>query len=409
MEENIRKRLDISTAPREPWLAVLLSDLLPGAGQIYGGERSRGVFFIVFSLALFAAIASGFYGFLSLEDAATSRSLGLLAVIATLILLVLSLYVLFDAFKAAKNYNSSHDLSIPDTIKKKPWLAVFLSNLFPGLGQFYTRQKIKGLALLIAALILLATEGRYLPLFLLWVPVYFVSMKDAFDVAGQMNGTQDRFLGQERSLLVFVLIMTALHAVPYDDLVKANIVQAYRIPSVSMAPTLKVGDRILVDQSREARGSIKRGDVIVFKYPVDPEKDFIKRVIGMGGDKVQIIDGNLYLNGQIVETAPVESAPGTEQMRTPDYDKVMFHEEQLEQARFRIQLRYDRSQKNEGPWLVPAGALFVLGDNRDNSQDSRFFGFVPRNNVEGKALKVYWSWDAAAARVVWERIGQKIN
>lgn len=176
-----------------------------------------------------------------------------------------------------------------------------------------------------------------------------------------------------------------------------------------MAPTLKVGDRILVDQSKEARVSVKRGDVIVFKYPINPEKNFIKRVIGMEGDKVQIINGNLYLNDQIVATTRAESAPGTEQMRTPDYDKVMFYDEQLELLRFRIQLRYNRSQKNEGPWLVPVDALFVLGDNRDNSQDSRFFGFVPRNNVEGKALKIYWSWDAASARVAWERIGQKIN
>ncbi len=129
----------------------------------------------------------------------------------------------------------------------------------------------------------------------------------------------------------------------------------------------------------------------------------------MGGDKVQIIDGNLYLNDQIVATTPVESAPGAEQIRTPAYDKVMLYEEQLEQVKFRIQFRYNRSQKNEGPWLVPIDALFVLGDNRDIRQDSRFFGFVPRSNVEGKALKIYWSWDAAAARVVWERIGKKIN
>ncbi len=409
MEENKRERFDKSNTPRQPWLAVFLSDLLPGAGQIYGGEKSRGVFFIVVSFSLLATMASGFYGFLFLKDAATSRSLGLIAVIATLILLVLSIYALFDAFKVTRNYNSRHNLSTPDAIKKKPWLAVFLSNLFPGLGQFYTRQKIKGLALLIAALVLLATEDRYFPLFLIWVPVYFFSMKDAFDSAGKMNGTQDRFLGQERSLLVFVLIMIVLHAVPYDGIIKTNIVKAYNIPSGSMAPTLKVGDRILVDQSSEARGSVKRGDVVVFKYPVNPEKNFIKRVVGMGGDKVQIIDGNLYLDDQIVATTPVESAPDAEQIRTPAYDKVMFYEEQFEQVRFRIQLRYDRSQKNEGPWLVPVDALFVLGDNRDNSQDSRFFGFVPRSNIEGKALKIYWSWDAAAARVAWERIGQKIN
>lgn len=409
MEDKRNAHVDTRDTPRHPWLAVFLSDLLPGAGQIYGGRKSRGVFFVVLSFSLFTAVASGFYGFMFIEDGAISRFFGLIATASTLILLVFGMYVLFDAYKVTKNYNLRHNTSTPDPIKKKPWLAVFLSNLVPGLGQLYTRQKIKGFALLIAALVLFATEGRYVPLSLVWVPLYFFSMKDAFDSAGKLNGAHDRFLGQQRSLLIFILIMIVLRAVPYDGIIKQHFAQAYNIPSGSMIPTLKAGDRILVDQSRGARSFVKRGDVIVFKYPVDPEKNYIKRVVGMGGDKVQIIDGHLYINDQIVAATPVDSTPGAEQSPTPAYDKVIHYKEQLDKVKHGMQLRYNREHNNGGPWLVPADKLFVLGDNRDNSQDSRVFGFVPRGNVEGKALKIYWSWDAATSRVRWERIGQRID
>ncbi len=393
--------------PRHPWLAVLLSDLLPGAGQIYGGEKKRGVLFIIASLVFCAIMVWGFYGFLRVEDLTASRILGISAAVSTLILLVFGVYVLFDAYRVTRNYNALHCAALGPAPRKQPWLAAFLSNMVPGLGQFYVRRRIKGLAFLIAAVLLLSVEDRAALLSLAWMPLYFFSLKDAYDTAETINGTEDRLLGQGR-LLLFILVMLALHAFPYGAIISSHVVKAYSIPSGSMAPTLQIGDRILVDQSRAARRAVQRGAVIVFKYPGHAERNYIKRVIGMEGDKVQIIDGSLYINDRLVETTPVASAAETEQ-RTPAYDKVMLYEERLDQAAHRIQLRYDRVRKNEGPWMVPAGAFFVLGDNRDNSQDSRFFGFVPRENVEGTALKIYWSWDAGAARVLWNRIGRKIN
>ncbi|MDQ7844854.1 MAG: signal peptidase I [Armatimonadota bacterium] len=140
------------------------------------------------------------------------------------------------------------------------------------------------------------------------------------------------------------------------------VVQAFYIPSGSMEPTLQVGDRILVGKFTYRFEEIRRGDVIVFHYPLNPGKDFVKRVVGLSGETVELRDGMVLINGTpIRELYPTALAEG------------------------------DRAcTSNYGPQKVPRGELFVLGDNRCNSEDSRFFGFVPRSNVVGKALFIYW-------------------
>lgn len=139
------------------------------------------------------------------------------------------------------------------------------------------------------------------------------------------------------------------------------VVQAFFIPSGSMEPTLQIGDRILVSKFTYRTGAIHRGDVIVFHYPLNPGKDFVKRVVALDGETVELRDGVVLINNMpIHELYPTALLGG------------------------------DRCTSNYGPQLVPAGQLFVLGDNRCNSEDSRFFGFVPDQNVVGKALLIYW-------------------
>ena len=172
--------------------------------------------------------------------------------------------------------------------------------------------------------------------------------------------------------------------------IRTFVVQAFKIPTGSMEENLLIGDHLLVNKFVFApnataleravlpMGSLKRSDVVVFKYPEEPERDFIKRVIGLPGETVEIKDKTVYVNGQaLVEPyAHFEEPPLRHD--DPEYG-----------------LRNEGARDNWGPEVVPAGQLFVMGDNRDNSRDSRFWRFLPRDQVKGRALLVYWSYNAS--------------
>ena len=140
------------------------------------------------------------------------------------------------------------------------------------------------------------------------------------------------------------------------------VVQAFFIPSGSMEPTLQVGDRILVSKFAYRLGQLRRGDVIVFRYPLNPGKDFVKRIVSLGGETVELRDGVVLINDRPINELYPTVLAGGESSCTSNY----------------------------GPQKIPSAQLFVLGDNRCNSEDSRFFGFVPEENVVGKALLIYW-------------------
>ena len=179
--------------------------------------------------------------------------------------------------------------------------------------------------------------------------------------------------------------------------IRTFIVQAFKIPSGSMIPTLLVGDHILVNKlSYGIRvpflekylvefGQPARGDVIVFIYPEDRSKDFIKRVIGVAGDNVEVRNKKVYINGKEVEDSHA---------RFEGYD---------------AQLAGAVNGDNYGPKAVPENHVFVMGDNRDRSYDSRFWGYVSLSEVRGKAFLIYWSWDGGDRWVRWERLGDLIH
>jgi len=162
--------------------------------------------------------------------------------------------------------------------------------------------------------------------------------------------------------------------------IRTFVVQAFKIPSGSMEPTLLVGDHILVNKflygikipfinkTLIPISEPKRDDVIVFIYPVDKSKDFIKRVIGLPGDEIEIVDNKIHINGE-----PFEDRYGY----YPDLGRKTV--DPTGKAHF-------------GPVTVPKDHLFVMGDNRNHSYDSRFWGFVPIDSVKGKAFIIYWSW-----------------
>lgn len=175
------------------------------------------------------------------------------------------------------------------------------------------------------------------------------------------------------------------------------IVQAFQIPSESMENTLLIGDYLLVDKVRFARGGnrdgvlpyrgIQRGDIIVFRYPVHPVQHFVKRVVGLPGDRVRIVHKKVIVNGQALreEYAVYRSV-------VPDPYRDDFPSPNLlngnVDSRWWIQMR---QLARGGELTVPPGQYFVLGDNRDESLDSRYWGFVPRENILGRPLLIYWS------------------
>lgn len=179
--------------------------------------------------------------------------------------------------------------------------------------------------------------------------------------------------------------------------IRAFVVQAFRIPSGSMEETLLIGDHILVNKfiygvklpftnmTLVPISNPERGDVIVFKYPEDPKKDFIKRCVAIGGDVIEGRDKILYVNGK-----PVEEP----------YVKITNNRA--------IHKRYSK-RDNFGPMTVPEGKVFAMGDNRDNSHDSRFWGFVDLKTVKGKAFLIYFSWNKQVKNLRWSRLARVIR
>lgn len=197
--------------------------------------------------------------------------------------------------------------------------------------------------------------------------------------------------------------------------IRSFIVEPFRIPSGSMIPTLEIGDFIAVNKFaygiKLPINSLKivetkrpkRGDVAVFKYPLDPKTPFIKRIIGLPGDKVLYMDKKLSINGTEVSYSKEGTYIGRNSMRK--YTGFGEHSEKYLSIENRILIDPNRFSANV-EFEVPEGQYFVLGDNRDNSRDSRFWGFVPEKNLMGKAIFIWMNWDRG---INFDRVGKKID
>lgn len=172
--------------------------------------------------------------------------------------------------------------------------------------------------------------------------------------------------------------------------IRTFIIQAFKIPSGSMLPTLQVGDHLLVSKfiygiKIPLRGTTlipikapKRNDVIVFKYPQDRSVDYIKRVIGLPGEKLKIINKQVYINDRLIE------------------DPYAYYMSEV--------IIPDNPRDNLSAVTIPEGKFFVMGDNRDNSHDSRFWGVVDQKDILGKAFIIYWSWDIKEPLLSFDRL-----
>ena len=183
--------------------------------------------------------------------------------------------------------------------------------------------------------------------------------------------------------------------------IRTFVVQAFKIPTGSMENNLLVGDHLLVNKFVFGPTSsglerallpvrdVRRGDIVVFKYPEEPDRDFIKRVIGLPGETVELKKKKVYIDGSPIDEPYVHFLvpPSAEGQEVAPYDV----------------------REHYGPVTVPAGQYFVMGDNRDNSQDSRFWGFLPRDNVKGKALMIYWSFAGDRDEYTREGLGATLT
>jgi signal peptidase I len=182
--------------------------------------------------------------------------------------------------------------------------------------------------------------------------------------------------------------------------VRTWVVQAFKIPTGSMENNLLIGDHLLVNKfvfgpapTEVERAvlpvrDIRRGDIVVFKYPDQPERDFIKRVIGLPGETIELRNKRVYVNGHPLDEPYVH-------FLDPSQGSA-------EVTSFDVRERY-------GPVTVPSGQYFVMGDNRDNSQDSRYWGFLPRHYIKGKALMIYWSYEAGSEDYADEGLGGTVK
>jgi signal peptidase I len=213
-----------------------------------------------------------------------------------------------------------------------------------------------------------------------------------------VHGSSSKSIIREYAEAIFIAVILAL-------LIRAFVVQAFKIPSGSMKPTLQIGDHILVNKfvygikvpftEKELLpiGRPARHDIVVFRYPVDPSKDFIKRVVGLPGDSVLIRDKVVYINGQRLEEP-----------------YAVFSDKRVLPATA-------SPRDNMDTVNIPENCLFVMGDNRDESYDSRFWKFVDMNQLKGKAFVIYWSWNSDgelsispdSSYVRWNRLGRWLH
>jgi signal peptidase I len=280
---------------------------------------------------------------------------------------------------------------------RKPWVALLLGLLiFPGYGQIYNGRPKQGLTLALVYLSLL-------PVFLItWVylsvsiillvvfltinlVVYITILIHVFRQCKRGDPGLPRRWYDGRFGIISVWFMIALIVLPrYVDAIR-YFVQTYKIRSGSMASTLEEGDVFIARGVYAGFRPLQRGDIVVFKYPKDEKKEFVKRVIGLPEETVEVKEKAVYINGQkLMEPYAVHDTSIPDERLHPDL-------------------------VNFGPAMVPKGEFFVMGDNRDHSLDSRFWGFVSLNKIKARAIVTYWSWDSDRRAVRWNRIGRPLD
>jgi signal peptidase I len=275
-----------------------------------------------------------------------------------------------------------------ETKKRKPVGAALLSILVPGLGQFYNGQPKKGLLfyfiVFLLPVVISLTNLQYsffgmMNFILLGIALYLIIAGEAFITAKKINVMTLKAYNRWYYFLLVIILSFGINSAS-EDIIKRELlgIKAYKIPSGAMIPTLLIGDHIIVNLNAYRNDVPQKGDIIVFKYPEDPSREFIKRIVATEDDILESKDKIIHING------------------TPINETFVQHVDKI------IKYGGNDPRDNFGPFTIPKGKVFVIGDNRDQSYDSRYWGYVDNNQITGKALYLYWSQHR-------NRIGKEIN
>ena len=361
-------RTEPLTNHKEPWLAVNLSKILPGIGQIYAGKSIRGYTIILTWLLLLTI------GFLLLINPGTLPiGIGLLI----FCLVILPIWNSFDAYYLVKKINTE-EFESERQQNKDPWLAVFLSTFIPGLGHAYLQQWLSAIIFIFVFIAtFIAANSQNATIVIIAKLLQFIL--GFFILYNVYVSTPVRRERSRRTILLFIMGIfggTILISAILALLIRHFIAEARYIPSGAMLPTLQINDRLIINKLIYRFSNPVRGDIVVFNPTAQLEKEkfkdaFIKRVIGLPGDRIDVKDGKVYINSKVLTEKYLHEAPTynwSSTALTPD-------------------------------GIVPEGHYLVLGDNRNNSYDSHYWGFVPRQNIIGKATNRFYPVDRAGSIV----------
>ena len=261
--------------------------------------------------------------------------------------------------------------------KREPLIAVALSLATPGLGQIYNGQIKKGIIFYLAVstlFVLLPFGFRYnfagfIFSILIAACLFLYVLGDSLSVAIKSKEIILKPYNKWYFYLLFFILNIAIYSMVSSDIVKSNVSgsKAYKISSGAMVPTLLIGDHIIIDLKHYKNNIAKKGDIIVFKYPEDPSRDFIMRIIATEDDILESRDKTIYVNG------------------------IALNEPYIQHIDKQIIPKSNNLRDNFGHLTVPKDKVFVMGDNRDQSYDSRYWGYVDKNQIRGKALYIYWA------------------
>ncbi|MEJ2692573.1 MAG: signal peptidase I [Candidatus Thiodiazotropha sp.] len=308
--------------------------------------------------------------------------------------------------------------SSPQRCARKPLLAMVASIAMPGLGQLYNGQATKGLVFAFLGLGLLVPVSAWIALHgperLLWlsacigvlitVCLYLYTIIDAFRTAKRIG--ENYTLQPFNRSYIYILVFIFGYFFVYNDLAsytRERLMESFWIPSQSMLPNILHGDLILADKRVNCLGCkyrVQRGDLAILISPNDRTKLYIKRIIGLPGDQIEIVQTQVRVNGQSIVKERLQSANDEGHITLLEHG---------DKGDYPVIWQQHSKHREDYALTVPNGHVYVLGDNRDAAHDSRFIGPIPLMDVVGKAKQIWLSYDREAGAVRWERVGLMVD